>query len=78
MKRYSISVVLHILLLVVLSIGGYLLFCYELWFNPLAARKPGDPYQDGEVPDTDYNVVVFENKFSQVSCLLENSSASKC
>ena len=25
--------------------------------NPLAARKPGDPYQDGEVPDTDYNVV---------------------
>lgn len=30
MKRYSISVVLHILLLVVLSIGGYLLFCYEL------------------------------------------------
>ena len=22
--------------------------------NPLAARKPGDPYQDGEVPDTDY------------------------
>ena len=28
--------------------------------NPLAARKPGDPYQDGEVPDTDYNVVVFE------------------
>ena len=31
--------------------------------NPLAARKPGDPYQDGEVPDTDYNVVVFENRF---------------
>ena len=35
MKRYSISVVLHILLLVVLSIGGYLLFCYELWFSTL-------------------------------------------
>lgn len=31
--------------------------------NPLAARKPGDPYQDGEIPDTDYNVVVFENRF---------------
>jgi UDPglucose--hexose-1-phosphate uridylyltransferase len=31
--------------------------------NPLAARKPGDPYQDGEVPDTDYNVVIFENRF---------------
>lgn len=31
--------------------------------NPLAARKPGDPYQDGEVPDSDYDVVVFENRF---------------
>jgi UDPglucose--hexose-1-phosphate uridylyltransferase len=31
--------------------------------NPLAARKPGDPYQDGEVPDSDYNVVIFENRF---------------
>lgn len=31
--------------------------------NPLAARKTGDPYQDGEVPDTDYDVVVFENRF---------------
>ncbi|WP_297316262.1 galactose-1-phosphate uridylyltransferase [Bifidobacterium indicum] len=31
--------------------------------NPLAARKPGDPYQDGEIPDTDYDVVVFENRF---------------
>ncbi|BDR54262.1 galactose-1-phosphate uridylyltransferase [Bombiscardovia apis] len=31
--------------------------------NPLAVRKPGNPYQDGEVPDTDYNVVVFENRF---------------
>lgn len=35
MKRYSINVVLHILLLVVLSIGGYLLFHYELWFSTL-------------------------------------------
>ncbi|RBP97229.1 galactose-1-phosphate uridylyltransferase [Bifidobacterium aemilianum] len=31
--------------------------------NPLAARKPGDPYQDGEVPDSDYDVVIFENRF---------------
>ncbi|MCO6558892.1 MAG: galactose-1-phosphate uridylyltransferase [Bifidobacterium sp.] len=31
--------------------------------NPLAARKPGDPYQDGEVPDIDYDVVIFENRF---------------
>ena len=31
--------------------------------NPLAARKPDAPYQDGEVPDTDYNVAVFENRF---------------
>ncbi|MBB2955551.1 galactose-1-phosphate uridylyltransferase, partial [Bifidobacterium commune] len=31
--------------------------------NPLAARRLGDPYQDGEVPDTDYDVVVFENRF---------------
>ena len=35
--------------------------------NPLAARKPGDPYQDGEVPDTDYNVVVFENRFPSMT-----------
>ena len=31
--------------------------------NPLAARKPGDPYQDGEIPDVDYNVAIFENRF---------------
>ncbi|KFF30976.1 galactose-1-phosphate uridylyltransferase [Bifidobacterium bombi] len=31
--------------------------------NPLAARIPGSAYQDGEVPDTDYDVVVFENRF---------------
>ncbi len=35
--------------------------------NPLAARKPGDPYQDGEVPDTDYDVVVFENRFPSMA-----------
>ncbi|MCC2312797.1 galactose-1-phosphate uridylyltransferase [Cellulomonas xiejunii] len=31
--------------------------------NPLAPAKPGAAYQDGEVPDTDYDVVVFENRF---------------
>ncbi|WP_240465753.1 galactose-1-phosphate uridylyltransferase [Cellulomonas iranensis] len=31
--------------------------------NPLAPAKPGATYQDGEVPDTDYDVVVFENRF---------------
>lgn len=35
--------------------------------NPLAARKPGDPYQDGEVPDSDYDVVVFENRFPSMN-----------
>ena len=39
MKRYSISVVLHILLLVVLSIGGYLLFCYCLLYTSDAADE---------------------------------------
>ncbi len=38
--------------------------------NPLAARKPGDPYQDGEVPDTDYDVVVFENRFPSMRQIL--------
>lgn len=31
--------------------------------NPLAPARPGAEYQDGEVPDTDYDVVVFENRF---------------
>jgi UDPglucose--hexose-1-phosphate uridylyltransferase len=31
--------------------------------NPLAPRVLGSPYQDGEIPDTDYDVVVFENRF---------------
>lgn len=31
--------------------------------NPLAPAKPGAAYSDGEIPDTDYNVVVFENRF---------------
>lgn len=35
--------------------------------NPLAARVPGSLYQDGEVPDTDYNVVIFENRFPSMA-----------
>ncbi|MDO5726641.1 MAG: galactose-1-phosphate uridylyltransferase, partial [Bowdeniella nasicola] len=31
--------------------------------NPLAPAKPGATYQDGEIPATDYDVVVFENRF---------------
>lgn len=31
--------------------------------NPLGPARPGATYQDGEVPDTDYDVVVFENRF---------------
>jgi UDPglucose--hexose-1-phosphate uridylyltransferase len=44
--------------------------------NPLAARKPGDPYQDGEVPDTDYNVVVFENRFPSMQQVPGASNAT--
>ncbi|MHB1064356.1 MAG: galactose-1-phosphate uridylyltransferase [Georgenia sp.] len=31
--------------------------------NPLAPAQPGAAYSDGEIPDTDYDVVVFENRF---------------
>lgn len=30
---------------------------------PLCPARPGSAYSDGEVPDTDYDVVVFENRF---------------
>jgi len=30
---------------------------------PLCPARPGAEYSDGEVPDTDYDVVVFENRF---------------
>ena len=30
---------------------------------PLCPARPGADYSDGEVPDTDYDVVVFENRF---------------
>lgn len=31
--------------------------------NPLAPADPAADYSDGEIPDTDYDVVVFENRF---------------
>lgn len=31
--------------------------------NPLAPARVGAAYSDGEIPDTDYDVVVFENRF---------------
>ena len=30
---------------------------------PLCPARPGAEYQDGEIPDTDYDVAVFENRF---------------
>jgi UDPglucose--hexose-1-phosphate uridylyltransferase len=30
---------------------------------PLCPAKPGSEYSDGEIPDTSYDVVVFENRF---------------
>ncbi|HEY3436202.1 MAG TPA: galactose-1-phosphate uridylyltransferase [Actinotalea sp.] len=30
---------------------------------PLCPARPGATYSDGEIPDTDYDVVVFENRF---------------
>ncbi|MDR1798406.1 MAG: galactose-1-phosphate uridylyltransferase [Bifidobacteriaceae bacterium] len=30
---------------------------------PLCPAQPGSDYQDGEIPDTSYDVVVFENRF---------------
>ncbi len=30
---------------------------------PLCPARPGSAYSDGEIPDTDYDVVVFENRF---------------
>lgn len=36
--------------------------------NPLAPARPGSAYSDGEIPDTDYDVVVFENRFPSLLC----------
>lgn len=35
--------------------------------NPLAPARPGAAYSDGEIPDTDYDVVVFENRFPSLA-----------
>lgn len=35
MKRYAVNVVVHIILLVLLAIGGYVLFLNQLWFSTL-------------------------------------------
>lgn len=34
-----------------------------LKIDPFAGRKPQCEYQDGEIPDEDYDVVVFENRY---------------
>ncbi|OKL46187.1 galactose-1-phosphate uridylyltransferase [Boudabousia liubingyangii] len=34
--------------------------------NPFAPAREGAEYQDGEIPDTDYDVVVFENRFASL------------
>ena len=39
--------------------------------NPLGPARPGAEYQDGEIPDTDYDVVVFENRFPSLMELPE-------
>lgn len=43
--------------------------------NPLAPARPGAEYQDGEIPDTDYNVVVFENRFPSLMAVPGKTSA---
>ncbi|MCK6209994.1 galactose-1-phosphate uridylyltransferase [Georgenia sp. EYE_87] len=37
--------------------------------NPLAPARPGAAYSDGEIPDTDYDVVVFENRFPSLAAV---------
>lgn len=39
--------------------------------NPLAPKNPDAKYSDGEIPDTDYNVVVFENRFPSLMAVPE-------
>ena len=36
---------------------------------PLCPAKPGAAYSDGEIPDTDYDVAVFENRFPALLAL---------
>lgn len=37
--------------------------------NPLGPKKIGAKYSDGEIPDTDYDVVVFENRFPSLMAI---------
>lgn len=37
------------------------------------ARKPGEPYEDGEITETDYDVTVFENRFPTLMQVLSAS-----
>ncbi|MDU6744962.1 MAG: galactose-1-phosphate uridylyltransferase [Actinomyces sp.] len=41
--------------------------------NPLAPARPGAEYSDGEIPDTDYDVVVFENRFPSLMATSEQA-----
>ena len=41
--------------------------------NPLAPARPGAEYSDGEIPDTDYDVVVFENRFPSLMATPEQA-----
>src|SRR5690606_37615283 len=44
---------------------------------PLCPARPGAAYSDGEVPDTDYDVVVFENRFPALMRVPEEAVGSR-
>lgn len=50
MKRFAIRVVLHILLIVLLSIGSYLLFQKQLWFSTTYLHDIADNYRRASLP----------------------------
>lgn len=41
---------------------------------PLCPARPGSEYSDGEIPDTDYDVAVFENRFPALMQLPETDT----
>ncbi len=43
---------------------------------PLCPARPGAAYSDGEVPDTDYDVVVFENRFPALLRLPDDAASA--
>ncbi len=45
--------------------------------NPLGPKKIGAKYSDGEIPDTDYDVVVFENRFPSLLEIPEADNSLK-